>query len=97
MSTDDDLSAMSLDELWGVHEKISQMLFERLIAQQRQLDAKLAVLQRRLSVAAAGADDPRSTKASRRPAASKLIKKSDGQAKPDGRAAKPMAVEKTES
>ena len=63
MSKDEYLSAMPLDELWRVHEKISQLLFERLMAEHRRLDEKLAILQRRLFAPAAGEDDPTSTKA----------------------------------
>ena len=88
---DDDFLAMPLDELWRVHEEISQLLFERLTAQYRQLDEKLAILQHRLVAAAAGEDNPGSTKASRRPAGSKALKK------PDSRTAKHMAPEKMDS
>ena len=87
----DDFLAMPLDELWRVHEEISQLLFERLTAQHRQLDEKLAILQHRLVTAAAGEDNPRSTKAPRRPAVSKALKK------PESRTAKDVAPEKVES
>jgi hypothetical protein len=90
MSTDYDLSAMSLDELWLVQKQVAQLLFARLTAQNQQLDAQLAIVQRRLSDPSAGADDPRPTKAARRSATGKPIKK------PDSRADEPVVSEKSE-
>jgi hypothetical protein len=66
MSTESDFSAMTLDELWLVHEYVSKLLVARLTAQHRQLDVKLAIVQRRLSGSSASADDAKSTKVSRR-------------------------------
>lgn len=60
MLTDDDLAAMSLDELWLFHRKISQILFARLTAQRREINAKLAILRRALSDTSLGAKAKRS-------------------------------------
>jgi hypothetical protein len=91
MSRDDDLFAMPLDELWRAHQMISQLLFERLMARHRQLDEKLTLLQRPLSVPEVGADDPMWTKASGPAAAGKPVKK------PGNGAAKHIVLEKAES
>ena len=39
-----DLDAMSLDELWSLHEVISALLFERMQDQKRQLEKRLSLL-----------------------------------------------------
>jgi DNA-binding protein H-NS len=39
-----DLDAMSLDELWSLHEVISAVLFERMQDQKRQLEKRLSLL-----------------------------------------------------
>jgi hypothetical protein len=54
MFTDDDLAAMSLDELWLFRRKTSQILFARLRAQRREINAKLAILRRALSDTSVG-------------------------------------------
>ena len=91
MSTDHELSAMSLDELWLVQKQVAELLFARLTAQNQQLDAQLAIVQRRLSDPSASAEDPKPTKAARRPAAGKPIKK------PDSPADKQMVSEESEN
>lgn len=41
-----DLEAMSADELWALHEKISQILSARITSEKQELEKRLAVLQR---------------------------------------------------
>jgi len=41
-----DLDKLSLDELWMLHEQISDMLSERILAEKRELEKRLAQLQR---------------------------------------------------
>lgn len=41
-----DLEAMPLDDLWVLHERISKFLSERIIAEKRQLEARLLRLNR---------------------------------------------------
>lgn len=65
MITDEELSAMPVEELWLFHAELSKLLFARLTAQRRDIDAKLAVLRRRLSDKPVGT----TTRTSRRPAA----------------------------
>jgi DNA-binding protein H-NS len=42
----DDLKAMSLDELWSLHEHISEMLSVRITAQKKELEQRLQQLKR---------------------------------------------------
>jgi DNA-binding protein H-NS len=42
-----DLAAMPLDELWSLHETISQLLSERIITEKQELEARLLQLERR--------------------------------------------------
>src|SRR5215204_5874280 len=46
MSKKLDLDAMSVDELWDLHEKIAQVLSIRLTSEKRALEKRLAQLQR---------------------------------------------------
>ncbi|WOH53698.1 H-NS family nucleoid-associated regulatory protein [Bradyrhizobium sp. sBnM-33] len=46
MSKKLDLDAMSVDELWNLHEKIGQLLSIRLTSEKRALEKRLAQLQR---------------------------------------------------
>ena len=46
MSKKLDLSAMSVDEMWQLHEEISQVLSVRLTSEKRQLEKRLAQLRR---------------------------------------------------
>src|SRR4051812_22505830 len=41
-----DFEAMSFDELWSVHEQISQILAVRITSEKRELERRLAVLNR---------------------------------------------------
>jgi DNA-binding protein H-NS len=41
-----DLEAMSFDELWSLHEQISQLLSVRITSEKRELEKRLAVLNR---------------------------------------------------
>jgi DNA-binding protein H-NS len=41
-----DLEAMSFDDLWSLHEKISQILSVRITSEKRELERRLAVLNR---------------------------------------------------
>ncbi len=49
-----DLSLMSLDELWSLHEEIGVILSNRILDEKRKLDERLAILQPGL----AGANAP---------------------------------------
>jgi DNA-binding protein H-NS len=40
------LEAMSFDNLWSLHDQISQMLFVRITSEKRELERRLAVLNR---------------------------------------------------
>jgi DNA-binding protein H-NS len=39
-----DLEAMSVDDLWSLHEQISEILSERIAQEKRELEERLAVL-----------------------------------------------------
>jgi DNA-binding protein H-NS len=39
-----DLEKMTVDELWSIHEEISAVLSERIVAQKRELEKRLAIL-----------------------------------------------------
>src|SRR5690348_15793123 len=41
-----DLEAMSVDHLWSIHEKISRILSARITSEKRELEKRLAVLNR---------------------------------------------------
>ena len=41
-----DLQAMSVDDLWSFHEKVRQILSARIISEKRELEKRLAVLNR---------------------------------------------------
>jgi DNA-binding protein H-NS len=41
-----DLDKLSLDELWMLHEQISDMLSDRILVEKRELEKRLAQLQR---------------------------------------------------
>ena len=41
-----DLESMSIDDLWSLHEKISQILSARITSEKRELEKRLAVLNR---------------------------------------------------
>lgn len=46
MSRKLNLDAMSVDEMWRLHEKIIELLSERLTSEKRELEARLAKLRR---------------------------------------------------
>jgi DNA-binding protein H-NS len=41
-----DLETMSIDDLWSLHERISKLLSERITSEKRELEKRLAVLNR---------------------------------------------------
>jgi DNA-binding protein H-NS len=45
-----DLEVMSFDELWSLHEQVSQLLSVRIASEKRELERRLAVLSRGLDV-----------------------------------------------
>jgi hypothetical protein len=80
---DDDLPAMSLEELsleelLFVYEQVSQRLVALLTAQQVQLDPRLAVVRRALDGASADVDGSGSISASRRSVAGAPVRKPAG-------------------
>jgi DNA-binding protein H-NS len=42
-----DLEAMSMDDLWTLHEELSKLLSVRIAAEKLELEKRLAVLRRR--------------------------------------------------
>lgn len=46
MSTKLNIDAMSLDEMWGLHESLIEVLSARLTSEKRELETKLAKLRR---------------------------------------------------
>ena len=46
MSKKLDLDSLSIDEMWQLHEEISQVLSDRLTAEKRELEKRLAQLRR---------------------------------------------------
>jgi DNA-binding protein H-NS len=46
-----DLEAMSFDDLWSLHEQISQLLSVRITSEKRELERRLAVLNRGIELA----------------------------------------------
>jgi DNA-binding protein H-NS len=53
-----ELEAMSLDELWSLHEKISAILSTRIRAEKHELEKRLAILGRGPGALAHGNDRP---------------------------------------
>ena len=51
-----DLETMSVDDLWSLHEQISKILSARITSEKRELEKRLAVLNRGIE----GADAPQS-------------------------------------
>jgi DNA-binding protein H-NS len=51
-----ELEAMSLDELWSLHEKISAILSARIKAEKHELEKRLAVLDRGMGAIIQSAD-----------------------------------------
>jgi DNA-binding protein H-NS len=54
--TKDDLERMTLDELWGLHERISALLSARMLAEKEELENRLAQLNRGARPLSAGLD-----------------------------------------
>ena len=44
--SENDLTSMSVDELWSLHEEISAILSARILQEKRELEKRLAVLNR---------------------------------------------------
>jgi DNA-binding protein H-NS len=44
-----ELEAMSLDDLWSFHEKLSEVLSKRIKAEKQQLEMRLAILSRSMA------------------------------------------------
>jgi DNA-binding protein H-NS len=57
-----DLEVMSVDDLWSLHEKISGILSTRITSEKRELEKRLAVLNRGRDLIEGG-DAPRSSNA----------------------------------
>ena|SRR5215831_9873807 len=51
-----DLEAMSMDDLWALHESVSAILSARINAEKQELEKRLAVLNRGMGLAEAGND-----------------------------------------
>jgi len=51
-----DLDAMSVDEMWRLHEKIGQLLSVRLTSEKRELEKRLAKLRRENETPASSAE-----------------------------------------
>jgi DNA-binding protein H-NS len=51
-----DLEAMTINDLWSLHEKITRILSARITAEKRELEKRLAVLGRRDSALEASAE-----------------------------------------
>jgi len=52
-----DIEAMSFDDLWSLHEQISQILSVRITSEKRELERRLAVLNRSRDVGAGTDND----------------------------------------
>ena len=60
MSRKLNLGAMSVDEMWQLHEEISQVLSVRLTSEKRELEKRLAQLRREKETRQSQTPDPRS-------------------------------------
>jgi DNA-binding protein H-NS len=61
-----DLDAMSVDEMWRLHEQISQVLAVRLTSEKRQLEKRLAQLLREKETRQAAPADAQTVKGAHR-------------------------------
>jgi len=52
-----DIEAMSFDDLWSLHEQISQILSVRITSEKRELERRLAVLNRSRDISAGTDND----------------------------------------
>lgn len=52
-----DLKALSFDDLWRLHEELTKVLAEKLVAERMELDRRLALLSQRQSRSDAGGAD----------------------------------------
>ena len=55
-----DLEGTSFDELWSLHEQVSQLLSTRIASEKRELERRLAVLSRGLDVDGKNGDSAKS-------------------------------------
>ena len=62
MSKKVNLAAMSIDEMWQLHEEISQLLSVRLTSEKRELEKRLAQLRRKKEI-----PRPENSKSSKEP------------------------------
>jgi DNA-binding protein H-NS len=53
-----DLTMMQLDELWQLYEELSKILTDKVVAEKRELENRLAKLNRIEAVRVAGSDQP---------------------------------------
>ena len=60
------LDAMSIDEMWQLHEEISRVLSVRLTSEKRELEKRLAQLRREKEMRQSGHTDARSSKGAAR-------------------------------
>jgi DNA-binding protein H-NS len=65
MSRKFSLDAMSIDEMWQLHEEVSAVLSVRLTSEKRQLEKRLAQLRREKEMRQSEAVDNRATNATR--------------------------------
>src|SRR5581483_7650126 len=66
MSRKLDLAAMSVDEMWQLHEEIGKILSVRLTSEKRELEKRLAQLRRERESHQSGAEDERASPSPRR-------------------------------
>jgi DNA-binding protein H-NS len=53
-----DLEAMQFDELWQIHEELTKILSDRIVAEKRELEKRLAKLNRVETISEPGRTDP---------------------------------------
>lgn len=53
---DNDLETMSIDDLWSLHEMVSKILSARIVSEKRELEKRLAYLNRGKETIARGAE-----------------------------------------
>jgi DNA-binding protein H-NS len=53
-----DLDAMQFDELWLIHEELTKILSDRIVAEKRELEKRLAKLNRVEVIREFGSDNP---------------------------------------
>ena len=65
MSKKLDLAAMSVDEMWQLHEEIGKLLSVRLTSEKRELEKRLAQLRRERESRQSGGEDERASPSQR--------------------------------